>query len=150
MNDEFLAILAKYRDDGGHLLFLHDFNCAKRSLYKKAVQPLSDDLGFRGTIDSGPLRECQFIPNKCDELRKFPFEIKNQFVLTETHETTAYDPKYTIISAVKNDKIHFYCEISEKRIGDSSMTHNPNINLEEKKLSYNILYHLFKNQKIKF
>lgn len=142
VNDEFLAILAKYRDDGGHLLFLHDFNSAEYSLYKKPVQPFSGDLGFRGTIDSGPLRECQFVPNKCDELRKFPFEIKNQFVVTETHETPAYDPNYTIISPVNNDQIHFYCENSEKRIGDSSMGHNPNINLEEKKLLYNILYHL--------
>lgn len=142
VNDYFLLLLTEYRNDGGHLLFLHDFNSGPRSAYKKTYQPFSDDLGFRGIREGNIFTKCKFINSEIHMIQLFPFVIQKEFNIAETHETPMYDPKYTVIAASNNHEIHYYSENTLKRIGDCSMGHNIHISLNEKKLLYNILYHL--------
>ena len=77
---------------------------------------------------------------------KFPFQINDTFDVSPTHETTAYDSKYKIIES-SDGKYHYYSENSQKRIADCCIGHSFNINNNEKKLLYNIIYHLSKLNK---
>lgn len=100
-------------------------------------------MGYKGiTFDLSLYRKCRFIPGKCDQLSKYPFVIKPEFSICETHETPIYDDQYMIVESAESGKHHYYSENSEKWLGDCCIGHRNHITSDEKKLFFNIIYHL--------
>lgn len=143
VDDNFLSLFEIYRKQGGSILFIHDFNIAHKNKYGKIYEPFSSYLGYKGiTFDLSLYRKCRFIPGKCDQLSKYPFVIKLEFSICETHETPIYDDQYMIVESAESGKHHYYSENSEKRPGDCCIGHRNHITSDENKLFFNIIYHL--------
>lgn len=140
-------MLTKFRDNGGSVLFLHDFNIGEwKDKNGNPYDILKNDLGYNGLAsDQWQLyKKCRFHPEKCGDLMKIPYKLdQNQvFDITETHETPSYNDEYKFIESSEYPKFHYYSENSKKRVADCSMGHNSNLSLFEKKLLFNIIYHL--------
>lgn len=153
-------MIEKYRDDGGSVLMLHDFNIGQyKNKEGKSYDIFNKDLDFKGIGNNNPwfvYNKCKFNPPesiknnvdfKISDLMSFPYKIdQNQepgyFDVIDTHETSIYNSEYKIIESSENSIYHYYSENPEKRIADCAMGHNKNLKEIEKKLLFNIIYHL--------
>lgn len=143
----FFDLVVKFRDNGGAILMLHDFNCG---FYKNSSGKLYDiftkDLGFKGVHNNfqgiTPFQRCKFNMNNCGNLNIYPYLINTEFSVVATHQTAIYNSKYTVIESSDVPGFHYYCENPKKKIADSNIGHDNRINDEEKKLFFNIIYHL--------
>ena len=150
--------VSKYRDNGGSVLMMHDFNVGEyKDKNGNEYDIFKKDLGFDKKHDfSQPWKtysKCCFNPPesiknnpnfKISELMSFPYKIgqNQEFDVVDTHETPIYNSEYKIIEFIGNSEHHYYSENPEKRIADCSMGHNSNLSENEKKLLFNIIYHL--------
>lgn len=75
---------------------------------------------------------------------KKPYKLdqNDKFRVVETHETLSLNDDYKLIYASSNHEFHYYSENSEKRVADCSIGHDSRITEFEKKLLFNIIYHL--------
>lgn len=151
-------LVHKFRDNGGSVLMLHDFNVGDyRDKNGKEYAIFKNDLGFIEKFNFKnewhTYSECSFNPPelikndpnyKISDLMSFPYKIgQNQkFDVVCTHETPKYNEEFKIIEFSDNPDFHYYSENPEKRIADCSMGHNYNLSENEKKLLFNIIYHL--------
>ena len=137
-------LVENYAEKRGSVLMMNDFNTEKfKNQNNQPYNIFTSDIGYKGIHTCQPrFTKCRFDLQKCGDLINFPYLIGESFSIAETHETPMYDPKYKIIESYDDPQFHYYSENSEKRIADCSMGHDNRITNDEKKLLFNIIYHL--------
>ena len=72
-----------------------------------------------------------------------PFEVPSTFAVGETHESACFDPKYAVIGFPNETEKFYYVENLEERFAHIQAGHSGYVTDEEKKVLYNVVYHLF-------
>ena len=80
----------------------------------------------------------------------FPFDLENEilagtFKIRDTHIFPSFDQKYVVLHASNNVNNQYYVENLDANIGYCEICHKLDIEIQEKKLFYNIICHLYCN-----